>query len=1135
MFKKIAVTLLLSGIFSGFDLLAQTHDTITVQTLTFDSAGRNYTFSFPDLPSGSYEKILMQYRMRCKGAKISDGADRNKGCGEWDYSCNTFITDSSLTDSVQSTHPSHIISGFSGTAFNYRTNKSFDLIQHNHKVFNPGANSSETVHPVSTGNELINQISNQYKHNRMQVLYTAAELTSASFSAGNISGISFFAQQATGVAHNFKVRVKESTQTALSATSVDTVGFQEVFYSNITPVAGENKLIFFENFVWNGTTNLLLEFSYDLASGAALNFLGDANDTQTALVAQSAGNIEFFGSGWLDLSAMDFSSIKEKITVSFWLKGNPAFIPAYNTTLFEGVDANNQRQINAHMPWSDKNVYWDCGNDGTGYDRVNKQATAAEYVNNWKHWVLTKDAITGRMAIYRDGAIFTQQTNKKRNIDLSKLMLGSSFDQSVWFYGQMDGFHVWDTAVNQTLTPGIFKNDPAVMNGLQAHEKINVRNTVNGIVDISGNGTTILNKGMINIVPDFGAKLFRGFVTMPRPKLSLIRGQYPEGTVTTQTDYDTLFHSPNRIISYQIANNAPLAIDTVYGYSKSQGSVYDENGNTLSNISFSLDKTIEITTLSYYNNTPQRLELMSFVTPYGIGLDLGANGKMWEFDVSDFEPVLRGNKYLSMDFGGQYQEEMDIRFLFIKGTPARTPLSIQQIWKVDQRSYQDIVAQKAYEERFVPIAANTVSAKIRSVISGHGQEGEFIPQNHKLSINSGQENFSWQVWKGCADNPVFPQGGTWTFDRAGWCPGMPTNLVENDLTPYITAGQPVQVKYSISSPSGDSRYIANHQLVTYGAMNFANDVALVRVSKPSKDVEFEKFNPACSTPEVIIKNNGSATLTTVSFEYWVNPANKQSYQWTGSLESLEQTTVQLPISSLSFWDNVSAGILTVQVTSSDEYAHNNQIQSNFKMPKIHGNKLVLNYKTNLYPQENSYTVTDIAGNIVQSKGSFAPSKVYNDTLNLAEGCYKIEFLDNGDDGLSYWYWEQVGPSHGVGYLKLKDLITNATKTFPAEFGSRIVYEFSVSNTVGIGEVAVENQIHLYPNPTSQRKVNLFLGNTENHQIIVLDALGKKVENISLNSITDETVELDFGNNAGGIYYVQVTIDGKVSTHKVVLL
>ena len=35
-----------------------------------------------------------------------------------------------------------------------------------------------------------------------------------------------------------------------------------------------------------------------------------------------------------------------------------------NTTLFEGVNAANQREVNAHVPWSNSRAYWDCGYDG---------------------------------------------------------------------------------------------------------------------------------------------------------------------------------------------------------------------------------------------------------------------------------------------------------------------------------------------------------------------------------------------------------------------------------------------------------------------------------------------------------------------------------------------------------------------------------------------------------------------------------------------------------------------------------------------------------------------------------------------------------------------------------------------------
>ncbi len=41
--------------------------------------------------------------MRCKGGAVGSQVPPSGtlGCGEWDYSCNTYVTDSTKTDSVK--------------------------------------------------------------------------------------------------------------------------------------------------------------------------------------------------------------------------------------------------------------------------------------------------------------------------------------------------------------------------------------------------------------------------------------------------------------------------------------------------------------------------------------------------------------------------------------------------------------------------------------------------------------------------------------------------------------------------------------------------------------------------------------------------------------------------------------------------------------------------------------------------------------------------------------------------------------------------------------------------------------------------------------------------------------------------
>ena len=101
------------------DISAQSPgDTIRVKTFHYASNTRDTLAYFP---SGNltFEKIILRYNLRCKNGLVSDGTNRNKGCGEWDYSCNTFVVDSSKIEALAQKAPQYVIWNFSGSSFNY--------------------------------------------------------------------------------------------------------------------------------------------------------------------------------------------------------------------------------------------------------------------------------------------------------------------------------------------------------------------------------------------------------------------------------------------------------------------------------------------------------------------------------------------------------------------------------------------------------------------------------------------------------------------------------------------------------------------------------------------------------------------------------------------------------------------------------------------------------------------------------------------------------------------------------------------------------------------------------------------------------------------------------------------------------
>ena len=62
--------------------------------------------------------------------------------------------------------------------------------------------------------------------------------------------------------------------------------------------------------------------------------------------------------------------------------------------------------------------------------------------------------------------------------------------------------------------------------------------------------------------------------------------------------------------------------------------------------------------------------------------------------------------------------------------------------------------------------------EFRFTPSGHGQDGEFTPGIFYYLNIDGNTVGSNEMWKDdCGLNAIYPQGGTWIFNRVNLCPG----------------------------------------------------------------------------------------------------------------------------------------------------------------------------------------------------------------------------------------------------------------------------------------------------------------------------------------------------------------------------
>ena len=322
--------------------------------------------------------------------------------------------------------------------------------------------------------------------------------------------------------------------------------------------------------------------------------------------------------------------------------------------------------------------------------------------------------------------------------------------------------------------------------------------------------------------------------------------------------------------------------------------------------------------------------ISNVVTPYGTYMQgNGTEGfspnwvQRYTYDVTDFAHLLVDSVKMRAFYGGWSTGfNVTLNFEFIEGTPPRNVIDVQNLWS-GSSSYSSISG--ALNDTLVYIPDGSKNSIMRVTISGHGQDGEFtqgVDYHVKLNNNS---LYTQEIWRDdCGENPLYPQGGTWIYDRANWCPGDKATTREHELTLNLQTGQDNLLGFDIYKANwnpSEASYIYDAQLITYAEPNFSIDAVMEDIIAPSNKQEYFRFNPTCSNPIVKIKNQGSELLTSVSIVYGFDGYDSNTYLWEGSLSFGETEIVDLP--PIDFYFNESNVLFYARVNipnkSEDNY------------------------------------------------------------------------------------------------------------------------------------------------------------------------------------------------------------------------
>ncbi len=663
-------------------------------------------------------------------------------------------------------------------------------------------------------------------------LWKAQELSAAGMTAGNISGLRFNILTAGSLLHNLTIRLKNSTLDSLHESSFDASGLTEVYRQNTAFAApGWHSLQFTTPFAWDGSSNIIVEITYNNVSSGTNNIsaASDAGFSAGLLRSGSDRVMAVHNGAYANVPVNDgLQQIDSVISIAFWAYGDATLQPQ-NGSCFEGVDSVGNRVVNAHVPWSDSNVYWDAGNDGGSYDLISKAATAENIKGRWNHWTFTKNAGTGSMKIYLNGVLWQSGTAKLRTMkEIRKFYIGKgTWNGALSYEGRMDEFAVFNTELDQAAIQDVMLhgagNSSPLHNNLVLYFNFDDNSFVQAADSAPGNHAPALYTAAGNPLKHADDYIY-GFVqSTERPNVV-----FEQGTFVSHTDSlfvtDSIMTPPEQVVSYaDSVNNPGLPVDTLFlwkaGY---YNYVYDLNGGLNDSLYITPDSMLVQSYYDYYRKFPQviRYELARYITPYGNGLSLG-NGWTWTFDVTDYRPLLADSVHLS---AGNWQELLDMKFVMIKGTPPRDVISIQNLWNGGfnyGQTADPIESHLTPKKIYIP--TNAVTARWKSRITGHGMDSpqncaEFCAKNHYFKVND-TLRYTQLVWRdNCDLNPLYPQGGTWVYDRANWCPGAEVWTYNFELTPYINPGDSLTLDHDVqpyTNTSGWDYYQIEDQLVCY--------------------------------------------------------------------------------------------------------------------------------------------------------------------------------------------------------------------------------------------------------------------------------------------------------------------------------
>ena len=530
-------------------------------------------------------------------------------------------------------------------------------------------------------------------------------------------------------------------------------------------------------------------------------------------------------------------------------------------------------------------------------------------------------------------------------------------------------------------------------------------------------------------------------------------------------------------------------------------------------------------------------EIARLITPYGRFF-----GTKWSFtfkaDISEFATLLRNQAIIEYVHTGYESSttcgwKITVNFEFIGGPPVARILSVLPMWNGSfpyGDSTNDI--EKYLDAKKVTASEKTGLMHLRILQTGHGMDdqdncAEFCSKFREVIFDN-QVIEHRDIWSECATNPIYPQAGTWIYDRANWCPGCMVNPESFNF--FVKPGSTHEINvdmqpYKVKKGKPSANYVFSSFLVMCEKPLAENDAAIEAIIAPSTDDNFSRMNPVGYQPRILIKNNGTAPLKSVKIEYGLAGQKPMLFTWTGQLDFGKIIETELP-GVLQPVKSKDLFIVTISKPNNrtDSYTGDNRMTSIMVAPPVYPEKFILVCKTNKDTAQTAWKIEDATGKVwfKKAEADLKNNKEYRDTISLAQGKYELLLTDTAGDGLEFWYNSKAG----MGHVRLITTDGKLIKAFGSDFGNEIRQSFTVDKQKTVSPFQ-DAMVVVYPHrPTLNTTLMLFFNEPQTVRARLTAADGKLLQEMSWMEVREGNFLIDLSNYPDAIYMLELKYGDK---------